>query len=60
MAIRDAPPELSSATLAPEAATAHQHPIGTLAIIGIYGLLFAAGWVAVYLFVFLPRGHVTP
>lgn len=36
------------------------HPIGTLVIIGLYGLLFALGWVAMYLFVFLPRGRVTP
>jgi len=36
------------------------HPIGTLVVIGLYGLLFAVGWIAVYLFVFLPRGRVTP
>ena len=36
------------------------HPIGTLVIIGLYGLLFAVGWVAVYLLLFLPRGRVTP
>lgn len=32
------------------------HPRGTLAIVGIFGLLFAAGWFAVYVFVFLARG----
>jgi hypothetical protein len=37
-----------------------QHPIGTLAIVGVYGLLFVLGWLAVYYFVFLPRGAVTP
>lgn len=36
------------------------HPIGTLVIIGVYGLLFALGWIAVYLFLFVPRGRVTP
>jgi hypothetical protein len=38
----------------------HHHPSGTLAIIVIYALLFVGGWVAMYLFVFLSRGHVTP
>lgn len=37
-----------------------RHPIGTLAIVGIYGLLFAAGWLAIYYLVFVPRGAVTP
>ncbi len=36
------------------------HPSGTLAIVVIYALLFVGGWVAMYLFVFLQRGHVTP
>jgi hypothetical protein len=43
--------------LAPEA---HQHPVGTLAIVGIYGGLFAVGWVLVYVYVYLARGPVTP
>jgi hypothetical protein len=38
----------------------HTHPIGTLAIVGAYGLLFALGWLAVYIYVFLARGRVTP
>ena len=38
----------------------HRHPIGTLAIVGIYGLLFLAGWLAVYFYVYLSRGAVTP
>jgi hypothetical protein len=33
-----------------------EHPRGTLAIVLVFGLLFALGWVAVYLFVFLQRG----
>ena len=37
----------------------HQHPIGTLAIVGIYGLLFAVGWLLVYVYVYLARGPVT-
>jgi hypothetical protein len=36
------------------------HPKGTLFLIGLYGLLFAVGWFAVYLFVYLGRGGVTP
>jgi hypothetical protein len=37
-----------------------QHPIGTLAIVGVYGALFALGWLFVYFFVYVPRGAVTP
>ncbi len=36
------------------------HPKGTLAIVGVYGLLFAIGWLVVYFFVFVPRGALTP
>lgn len=36
------------------------HPVGTLAIVGIYGVLFAAGWLVVYFYVYLSRGPVTP
>ena len=35
------------------------HPKGTLAIVGIYGLLFVLGWLAIYFGVFLPRGPLT-
>jgi hypothetical protein len=38
----------------------HRHPIGTLAIVGIYGVLFAVGWLLVYVYVYLSRGPVTP
>lgn len=34
------------------------HPIGTLAIVGLYGALFALGWFAVYVWVYLARGPV--
>jgi hypothetical protein len=36
------------------------HPIGTLAIVAVYGVLFALGWIATYVFVYLSRGAVTP
>jgi hypothetical protein len=36
------------------------HPIGTLAIVGVYGLLFALGWLAVYVWIYLARNPVTP
>lgn len=35
------------------------HPRGTLAIVGIYGLLFVVGWLFIYFGVFLPRGPLT-
>jgi len=37
-----------------------RHPIGTLIIVGAYGLLFVVGWLAVYFFIFRARGAVTP
>lgn len=37
-----------------------RHPKGTFAIVGVYGLLFLFGWLAIYFFVFVPRGAVTP
>ena len=33
-----------------------QHPRGTLAIVAVFGLFFALGWLAMFLFVFLGRG----
>lgn len=35
------------------------HPRGTLAVVVLYGVLMALGWLAVFLFVYLPRGAVT-
>lgn len=35
------------------------HPRGTLAIVALYGVLFALGWLAMYFFIYLPRGPVT-
>ena len=32
------------------------HPIGTLAVVALSGFLFAAGWLALYVLEFLPRG----
>jgi Cytochrome c oxidase subunit IIa family len=37
-----------------------RHPIGTLAIVGVYGVLFVVGWLVVYVYVYLSRGVVTP
>jgi hypothetical protein len=37
-----------------------QHPVGTLVIVGVYGVLFAVGWLLVYVYVYLSRGPVTP
>jgi len=36
------------------------HPRGTLAIVILYGLLFVATWLGLYLFEFLPRGVPQP
>lgn len=33
-----------------------EHPRGTLAIVIAFGLLFALGWLGVYVFLFLARG----
>ena len=37
-----------------------RHPIGTLIIVAVYGLLFVLGWLAIYFFVFRARGAVGP
>ncbi len=37
-----------------------EHPRGTLFLIGLYGVVFAAAWFAVYFFIYLRRGGVTP
>ena len=42
-----------------ERAGPYGHPRGTLAIMGIYGLLFVIGWLVMYFGVFLPRGPLT-
>jgi hypothetical protein len=36
------------------------HPRGTLAIVAIYGVLLALGWLAMYFFGFLERGAPHP
>lgn len=36
------------------------HPLGTLIIVGLYGLFFALAWLGLYLFEFLPRGAPKP
>jgi hypothetical protein len=35
------------------------HPRGTLALVGLYGLLFVVGWLLFFLLIYLPRGAVT-
>lgn len=35
------------------------HPRGTLALVGLYGLLFVVGWLVFFLLIYLPRGAVT-
>jgi hypothetical protein len=37
-----------------------KHPIGTFAFVGLYVVLFVAGWFAVYTYLYLGRGGVTP
>ena len=37
-----------------------EHPRGTLFLVGLYAVLFAAGWFAMYVLVYLRRGGVTP
>lgn len=32
------------------------HPRGTLAVVALFGLLFALAWLLTYVFVFLERG----
>jgi hypothetical protein len=36
------------------------HPRGTLAIVIVFGLLFALAWFATYFFVFIERGAPRP
>jgi hypothetical protein len=36
------------------------HPRGTLVIVILFGLLFALGWVAMYVYGFLARGAPHP
>lgn len=37
-----------------------EHPRGTLALMALLGLLYALGWGALYVFLYLERGGVTP
>jgi hypothetical protein len=36
-----------------------EHPRGTLALVGAYGIMFAVGWFAIYVYLYLARGPVT-
>ena len=44
----------------PEPTSDLEHPRGTLAIVSVFGVLFAVGWLAVYLFLFMARGAPHP
>ena len=46
--------------VAPPKTEVASHPKGTLLLIGLYGVVFAAAWFAVYFLVYLRRGGVTP
>lgn len=52
-------PKPATTTPAPST-TKTEHPRGTLFLIGLYGVVFAAAWFAVYFFIYLRRGGVTP
>ena len=53
-----APPKPTASPAPATPATAH--PKGTLFLVGLYGVVFAAVWFAIYVFVYLARGGVTP
>lgn len=36
------------------------HPKGTLALVALMGVLYALGWAAIYVFLYLGRGPVQP
>ncbi|MFQ6045248.1 MAG: cytochrome c oxidase subunit 2A [Gemmatimonadales bacterium] len=36
-----------------------KHPRGTLAVVGLYGLLLLVGWLLFFLLIYLPRGAVS-
>lgn len=42
------------------AAVHEEHPRGTLAIVTLLGVLYAIGWAAFYVFLYLGRGGVRP
>lgn len=46
-------------SVTPAAPSKTEHPRGTLFLIALYGVLFAASWFAVYFFTYLARGGVT-
>ena len=45
--------------MADHAAPSTGHPKGTLFLIALYGLIYAVGWFAIYLLIYLRRGGVT-
>ncbi len=57
---REGTPGLGAGEGEGEGGAGGSHPRGTLAIVGVYGLLFVLGWLVIYFFVFVPRGALTP
>jgi hypothetical protein len=49
-------PSVSSPANVDDPSILKQHPRGTLAIVGLFGLLFGLAWLATYFFVFISRG----
>jgi len=49
-------PSVSSDAKVDESSILRQHPRGTLAIVGVFGLLFGLAWLATYFLVFIGRG----
>lgn len=45
--------------LAPMNEQLPKHPIGTFALLLVYVALFVAGWMAIYLYLYLGRGGVS-
>ena len=37
-----------------------EHPIGTIALVAIMGVLYAVGWAAFYFLLYLGRGPLLP
>ncbi|HTI05195.1 MAG TPA: hypothetical protein VL549_07760 [Gemmatimonadales bacterium] len=52
-------PSKPQAPATPSTSLTGQHPRGTLFLVGLYGVVFAAAWFAMYFFVYLHRGGVT-
>lgn len=54
----DGPDVLASESTPPQPEIG-THPIGTLVLVGLFGVLFVIGFLVFYYLVFLPRGPLT-